>query len=64
MVEPIDVKADKTRGEQALRLAKRLNADKVVPIRINAYTVIQISEAQRANKDYMKRFCERWGLEL
>lgn len=64
MVEPIDVKADKTRGEQALRLAKRLNADKVVPIRINAYTVIQISEEQRANKDYMKRFCERWGLEL
>ncbi len=64
MVEPIDVKADKTRGEQALRLAKRLNADKVVPIRINAYTVIQISEAQRANKDYMERFCKRWGLEL
>lgn len=64
MVEPIDVKADKTRGDQALRVAKRVNVDKVIPIRVNRYTVIQITEAQRADKAYMKRFSKRWGVEL
>lgn len=64
MVVPIDVKEDKTKGEQALRIAKRTNADKVIPIRVNRYTVIQITEAQRADKGFMKRFCKRWGIEL
>lgn len=64
MVEPVDVKVEKTRGDQALKVAKRINADKIVPIRVNAYTVIQITEAQRADKAYMKRFNKRWGVEL
>lgn len=64
MVEPIDVKADKTRGDQALRVAKRVNVDKVIPIRVNRYTVIQITEAQRDDKAYMTRFSKRWGVEL
>ena len=55
MVERYDVKEHKSRGEQAL---------KTIPIRVNAHTVIHITEAQRADKKFMKRFCERWGVEI
>lgn len=64
MVEPYDVKEHKSKGEQALKVAKRTNALKTVPIRINARTVIHITEAQRADKKFMKRFRERWGVEI
>ena len=64
MVERYDVKEHKSRGEQALKTALRVNALKTIPIRVNAHTVIQITEAQRADEKFMKRFCERWGVEI
>ena len=64
MVEPYDVKEHKSKGEQALKVAKRANALKTVQIRVNAHTVIQITEAQRSDEKFMKRFRERWGIEI
>lgn len=64
MVEPFDIKEDKDKGEQALKIAKERNADKVVEIRVNDYTVVRITERQRADGEFMKRFCERWNIEL
>lgn len=50
--------SDQPKAHQALMLAKRRNADKTIPVRVNRHTVVFVREKQLANKKLMNRIIE------
>lgn len=47
---------DRKKAIATLNVAKEKNANKTVPIRVNAQTVVYITEEQSKDKKFMDRF--------
>lgn len=53
--------ADMPKANRALAAAKAKNANRTVPIRVNGYTVVYVTEEQAKDKEYIAQMIKRYN---
>lgn len=53
--------ADMPKANRALAAAKVKNANRIVPIRVNGYTVVYVTEEQAKDKGYIAQMIKRYN---
>lgn len=53
--------ADKPKANRALDAAKVKNANRTVPIRVNGYTIVYVTEEQAKDKEYIAQMIKRYN---